>query len=55
MTRLFGTDGIRGIANVELKPTTAYALGRAVAHQLVGRGGALVVGQDTRQIGRAHV
>ena len=40
MARLFGTDGIRGVANVDLKPTLAYALGRAVAHRLVGRGGA---------------
>jgi phosphoglucosamine mutase len=47
--RLFGTDGIRGIANVELKPTTAYALGRATAHRLVGGRGAIVVGQDTRR------
>jgi len=45
MARLFGTDGIRGVANVDLKPTTAYALGRAVAHRLAGRGGAIVVGQ----------
>ena len=36
MARLFGTDGIRGVANVDLKPTLAYALGRAVAHRLVG-------------------
>ncbi|HEY6058836.1 MAG TPA: phosphoglucosamine mutase, partial [Candidatus Limnocylindrales bacterium] len=49
MPRLFGTDGIRGVANVDLKPTLAYALGRATAHRLVGRGGALVVGQDTRR------
>ena len=55
MTRLFGTDGIRGVANVDLKPTTAYALGRAVAHQLVGRGGAIVVGQDTRRSGDMFV
>jgi phosphoglucosamine mutase len=55
MARLFGTDGIRGIANVELKPTTAYALGRAVAHHLAGRGGALVVGQDTRRSGDMFV
>jgi phosphoglucosamine mutase len=55
MARLFGTDGIRGIANIELKPTTAYALGRAVAHRLVGRGGALVVGQDTRRSGDMFV
>ena len=32
--RLFGTDGIRGIANVDLRPPLAYALGRAVAHEL---------------------
>jgi phosphoglucosamine mutase len=55
MTRLFGTDGIRGIANVELKPTLAYALGRATAHKLVGRGGSLVVGQDTRRSGDMFV
>jgi phosphoglucosamine mutase len=55
MARLFGTDGIRGIANVDLKPTTAYALGRAVAHHLVGRGGAIVVGQDTRRSGDMFV
>ena len=46
MPRLFGTDGIRGIANIELKPTTAYALGRATAHRLAGGRGAIVVGQD---------
>jgi phosphoglucosamine mutase len=55
MPRLFGTDGIRGIANVDLKPTTAYALGRAVAHRLVGAGGAIVVGQDTRRSGDMFV
>ncbi len=49
MPRLFGTDGIRGVANVDLKPTIAYALGRATAHRLVGIGGSLVVGQDTRR------
>jgi phosphoglucosamine mutase len=49
--RLFGTDGIRGIANVDLRPPIAYALGRAVAHELTGAGGALVVGQDTRRSG----
>ena len=49
MPRLFGTDGIRGVANVDLKPTIAYALGRATAHRLIGAGGALVVGQDTRR------
>jgi phosphoglucosamine mutase len=55
MARLFGTDGIRGVANVDLKPTLAYALGRATAHRLVGQGGALVVGQDTRRSGDMFV
>ena len=55
MARLFGTDGIRGVANVDLKPTLAYALGRAVAHRLVGRGGSIVVGQDTRRSGDMFV
>ena len=30
MPRLFGTDGIRGVANVDLKPPLAYALGRVL-------------------------
>ncbi|MFL5715325.1 MAG: phosphoglucosamine mutase [Chloroflexota bacterium] len=55
MSRLFGTDGIRGVANVDLKPTLAYALGRAVAHRLAGPGGSIVVGQDTRRSGDMFV
>ena len=55
MPRLFGTDGIRGVANVDLKPTIAFALGRATAHRLVGPGGAIVVGQDTRRSGDMFV
>jgi phosphoglucosamine mutase len=51
LPRLFGTDGIRGIANVDLKPTLAYALGRATAHRLAGSGRPIVVGQDTRRSG----
>ena len=54
MSRLFGTDGIRGVANVDLSPTLAYALGRATAHRLV-KDGALVVGQDTRRSGDMFV
>ena len=55
MPRLFGTDGIRGVANVDLKPTLAYALGRATAHHLIPNGGRLVVGQDTRRSGDMFV
>jgi phosphoglucosamine mutase len=55
MTRLFGTDGIRGAANVDLRPSLATALGRATAHRVVGAGGSLVVGQDTRRSGDMFV
>ena len=51
MPRLFGTDGIRGVANVDLKPTIAYALGRATAYRLLEGHGRLLVGQDTRRSG----
>jgi phosphoglucosamine mutase len=51
LPRLFGTDGIRGTANVDLKPTLAYALGRATAHRVAGNGKAIVIGQDTRRSG----
>jgi phosphoglucosamine mutase len=55
MSRLFGTDGIRGVANVDLRPSLAVALGRAAAHHAVGVGGSLVVGQDTRRSGDMFV
>jgi phosphoglucosamine mutase len=55
LPRLFGTDGIRGTANVDLKPTLAYALGRATAHRLAGPGRPIVVGQDTRRSGDMFV
>ncbi len=51
MPRLFGTDGIRGVANVDLRPTLAYALGRAAAVQLLDGHGSMIVGQDTRRSG----
>jgi phosphoglucosamine mutase len=51
MGRLFGTDGIRGIANVDLTPTLAYDLGRAVGHLMDGNGRSVVIGQDTRRSG----
>jgi phosphoglucosamine mutase len=53
--RLFGTDGIRGVANVDLKPTVAYGLGRATAKRLAEPGSAIVVGQDTRRSGDMFV
>ena len=55
MGRLFGTDGIRGVANVDLTPTLAYDLGRAVGHLMDGNGRSVVVGQDTRRSGEMLV
>jgi phosphoglucosamine mutase len=49
MGRLFGTDGIRGVANVDLRPPLAIALARAVAARTLVPGRALLVGQDTRR------
>ena len=51
MSRLFGTDGIRGVANENLKPALAHSLGRAVAYRLASGGGRILVGQDTRRSG----
>lgn len=48
MARLFGTDGVRGVANVELTCELAYRLGQASA---VFLGKTIVVGKDTRLSG----
>ncbi|MFC4765892.1 phosphoglucosamine mutase [Effusibacillus consociatus] len=50
MGRLFGTDGVRGVANTELTAELAYRLGRAGAYVLTrGKQNAkIVVGKDTR-------
>jgi phosphoglucosamine mutase len=45
----FGTDGIRGVANVELTPELVVALGRAIARTIAAT--AFVVGRDTRRSG----
>ncbi|MGA9310635.1 MAG: phosphoglucosamine mutase [Pseudonocardiaceae bacterium] len=57
-SRLFGTDGVRGLANSELTPELALALSGAAARVLVdrGRGGigsrpVAVVGRDPRASG----
>jgi phosphoglucosamine mutase len=52
VTRLFGTDGIRGVANKDLTPELALRLGRAAGHVLGGPGHRVVVGRDTRRSGR---
>ena len=54
MSRLFGTDGVRGIANTELTPELAFKLGRAAARVLAAkseRSAPFVVGRDTRVSG----
>ncbi len=47
--RLFGTDGIRGVANVDLKPGLAQAVGRATVARMLAAGDRVLVGQDTRR------
>lgn len=48
MARLFGTDGVRGIANRDLSAELVMSLGRAGARLLSRAGGKIVVGRDTR-------
>jgi phosphoglucosamine mutase len=54
MSRLFGTDGVRGVANRELTPELALKIGRAAASVLAERGekdAPIVIGRDTRLSG----
>lgn len=51
MTQLFGTDGVRGVANRDLTPDLALALGRAAGQALGAPDGKVVVGRDTRLSG----
>lgn len=51
MGKLFGTDGVRGVANLELTPRLAYQLGQAGAYVLTGETKhtpKILVGMDTR-------
>ena len=48
MARLFGTDGVRGVANVDLTCELSYRLGQAAASFM---GKTIVVGKDTRKSG----
>lgn len=51
MGKLFGTDGVRGVANLELTPKLAYQLGQAGAYVLTGETKhtpKILVGMDTR-------
>lgn len=52
MGKLFGTDGVRGVANVDLTPELAYKIGRAGAYVLANsKKGKVLVGKDTRASG----
>ena len=51
MGRLFGTDGVRGVANTELTGEMAFQLGRAGAYVLTKEtkhAPRILVGMDTR-------
>ena len=51
MGRLFGTDGVRGVANSELTPELAFKLGKAGAHVLSESNKSkpvVLIGKDTR-------
>lgn len=48
---IFGTDGVRGVANADLTPELAFRLGRAGSAVVAGQapaGAPVVVGRDTR-------
>ncbi|MEE8355294.1 MAG: phosphoglucosamine mutase [Candidatus Bathyarchaeia archaeon] len=47
--KLFGSSGIRGIANVDITPNLAQKVGAAIASMF--EGGAVLVGRDTRLSG----
>jgi len=56
--KLFGTDGVRGVANSELSPQVAMALGAAAAqallrhdHRAAGKQPSVIVGRDPRLSG----
>jgi phosphoglucosamine mutase len=54
MGRLFGTDGVRGVANADLTPELAFGIGRATGAMLAHKVDIVqpvVVGRDTRVSG----
>ncbi|MPY76959.1 MAG: phosphoglucosamine mutase [Actinophytocola sp.] len=55
MARLFGTDGVRGLANAELSPTLALSIAASAAHVLAAHDRShrpvAVVGRDPRASG----
>jgi phosphoglucosamine mutase len=51
MGRLFGTDGVRGLANVELTPELAMAVGSGAVRVLGMTRPTVLIGRDTRPSG----
>lgn len=51
MGRLFGTDGIRGVANADLTPDLVFRVGRAAGAILGPAAREVLVGRDTRLSG----
>jgi len=53
VNRLFGTDGVRGVANTELTPELAFKLGKVVSFFLSKNKGRsrVLIGKDTRLSG----
>lgn len=51
MTKWFGTDGVRGVANTDLVPEFAVSLARAAAASLAPNGGRVIIGRDSRTSG----
>jgi phosphoglucosamine mutase len=50
-TKLFGTDGVRGIAGTELTAELALSLGRAAAREMPGERPQVLIVRDTRESG----
>ncbi len=51
MGKIFGTDGVRGVANTELTPELAYKVGRCGAYVLTkefNHKPSIIIGKDTR-------
>lgn len=49
--KLFGTDGIRGIANQDLTPELAFKTGKAIAFKFKEGKKTVLIGKDTRHSG----
>lgn len=51
MGKYFGTDGVRGIANVKLTAAIAYRIGRYIGQYPNGKKNRILIGRDTRLSG----